>query len=55
MCECACPVMLVKGSSVPESRSVVAAFSVLKGNAPCEQLSQLLFPLLFLLETAYQR
>ena len=38
--ECVCPVMLVKGGSVPESRKVLAAIGVREGKATYEQLNQ---------------
>jgi universal stress protein E len=38
--ECACPVMLVKGGGVPESRKVLAAIGVREGKANYEQLNQ---------------
>tara|TARA_R110000823_G_scaffold144958_2_gene275043 strand:- start:987 stop:1799 length:813 start_codon:yes stop_codon:yes gene_type:complete len=38
--ECACPVMLVKGGSLPESRIVLAAIGVRKGKDTYEQLNQ---------------
>ncbi|MDZ7784381.1 MAG: universal stress protein [Halioglobus sp.] len=38
--ECACPVMLVKGGSMPESRIMLAAIGVRKGKDTYEQLNQ---------------
>jgi len=38
--ECACPVMLVKGGNLPDSRIVLAAIGVRKGKDTYEQLNQ---------------